>query len=228
MAKGKQVKRSSELAGLASIGKARMTKKKRFDNLLKQAGATNANRPVLKYKDTNQTFTSPTGSGQIGTSLCLVAAGDGEDQRGGNVIKVKSIMARGRVTLSNSNTAAENTDCARVMIYLDKQANGAAAAVTDILQTASSLSFNRIDNRRRFIILMDKEFVMNMPEPGAATLQHSACFQHYINLKEAIPIEFSSTSGVLTELFSNNIGMMVITKGGNANVEAVCRIRFTD
>ena len=49
----------------------------------------------------------------------------------------------------------------RVMLYHDKQANGATAAVLDILESADYQSFNNLVNSGRFRILMDRTYAMN-------------------------------------------------------------------
>lgn len=42
-----------------------------------------------------------------------------------------------------------------------------------------------------------------------------------------VPLEFSSTTGAITEIRSNNIGVLLISAEGTAKFDSSIRIRFT-
>ena len=55
----------------------------------------------------------------------------------------------------------------RLMVLYDTQTNGAAPAVTDVLQFASPESPINWENRRRFIVLFDESYKMASTSAGA-------------------------------------------------------------
>lgn len=194
-----------------------------------------------KYFDTNIIDASISSSGEVLTSLNLVPQGTTPVTRIGQKITIKSIHMHFLFTRNGGDdqTAAEATDCAkiRVLVYIDKQANGAAPAVTDILDTATGgfQAFNNLANRQRFLILKDKNLTLGVRACAAGSTSgffvpdsvqtwnwHKKC---------SIPVEFSSTTGAITEIRSMNIGMLFISSD-STNVTptaiGVTRVRFTD
>jgi len=126
-------------------------------------------------------------------------------------------------------TIAYLTGMLRVIVYVDKQANGAAAAITDIVKTAALASFRNMDQVDRFDILMDKVFKIGS---GGTNALHTDEGKKYwkINKKCNYPVHFSSTTGAITELKSNNIGILYLADVANVNaaVASVCRVKFVD
>ena len=115
---------------------------------------------------------------------------------------------------------------------MDKQANGATAGVTDILETDQFLSFNNLANKSRFRTLMDRTYSMNSTAGGGdGTTEDYTEFQLNDSFykKVNIPIEFSGTAGTIGEIRSNNIGCLILSETG-----AICalvsrmRLRFSD
>lgn len=118
----------------------------------------------------------------------------------------------------------------RVIVFLDRQANGTAATVTDILETAQYNSFNNLANSSRFRIMYDKRHDMNYFNTQTSGGQDidgtniSGSFFANVNL----PIEFSSTTGVIGEIRSNNIGLLLISDSQQGYLEGRVRVRFSD
>jgi len=146
---------------------------------------------------------------------------------------IKNVMLRGQMKLGLADQVAETSDRCRVVVYLDKQCNGATAGVTDILESGDVDSFNNLANRSRFTILMDKVMGFDL-QGGVATGaaysfgQRVKPFQWFKTCN--IPIEFdnSATTGAITTIRSNNIGVLAVTDAGLAETGYVCRIRYTD
>lgn len=187
----------------------------------------------MKFIDTADTLGSVNASGSIKeSSLVNVAAGTGESQRVGRKICVKSLHMRYTAQLSNTSNPASTDDGVRVILYWDKQANGATAAVTDILESATYLSFNNLSNKGRFVILMDR--VVDVSATAGAwdgtNDQYAQKAQTKTFHKKGlnIPVEYSSTTGALTEIRSNNIGLLAISDSGSINMAYNVRVRFTD
>lgn len=85
-------------------------------------------------------------------------------ERVGRKINVKSVFIRGRVEPAQAQipAAAGGAETLgqlwRMIVFVDMQPNGAAPAVTDLLNTAAAHSQLNLNNRDRFRILKDKQF----------------------------------------------------------------------
>ena len=122
----------------------------------------------------------------------------------------------------------------REYFRLDKQCNGGQADGDDLLEDpALILNYRNIANTGRFQTLYDKTFNWNTTAGVGGGPNSARITKQYlvkINKKVYIPIEFSSTTGGITEIKSNNIGLLVWSKEGRVEVEAASqlRIRFID
>lgn len=189
--------------------------------------------PERKWLDRNGDNINGVGvTGSVGSSLNLIPQGASQSQRVGAKCTLTDVMLRGSASLLPGTTLTSTTDRLRIILYLDMQANGTAAGVTDILQTGDIDSFNNLYNVNRFRILAD-QYLDLVAEAGAndgAADQFGNITQTWqIYRKVRIPLEFNSTAGALTELRSNNVGIMFITQqNGLTNVEWSTRVRFMD
>ncbi|MFQ0997907.1 hypothetical protein [Gilliamella sp. CG33] len=191
----------------------------------------------LKFHDISFSDAVVTNSGAIvEDSLLTIAQGTTESTRIGRKLTVKAIAFRYTVQIPTTATAANTTDTIRVMMYLDKQTNGAAAAVTDILESAAYQSFNQLANTSRFTILYDKTTSLSCKSgSGRGTADTLSFGGHRVDptfYKTCnIPIEYDNvaSTGVITTMRSNNIGILAITASGLAGIPtALVRIRFSD
>ncbi len=135
------------------------------------------------------------------------------------------------MVLGTQTNLAVTSEVVRLILYVDKQANGATIAVTDLLETANFHAFNNLANSGRFRILMDRTH--DLKAPGAAgdgvANDSTEDVQSYVFFKEMnLPIEFSGINGVIGEIRSNNIGVLVISRGGTAELDSKFRLRFSD
>jgi len=166
-----------------------------------------------------------------GGQLCLIPQGVTESERVGRKCTLKSIYVKGRMLLQ---PAAGTANAAAISMWLvqDTQANGAAAAVTDVL-TASNVNaaLNNLSNSSRFRILAHKQWVLT-PKAGVEGAFNDDVKWFKIYKKVNIPLEFSSTTGAITELRSNNVFMIWGSTGGGADdtvgIAGTSRIRFSD
>lgn len=171
-------------------------------------------------------------AGTIAQASCnLITQGTGDSNRLGRACTVTSISWRYRVRLENQTQVADGTDVIRLVLYLDKQSNGATAAVTDILESANYQSFLNLANKKRFRILHD--CTMAISTGGAAG--ENAAFETspkeevgaYYG-KVSIPLEFDASAGVITDLTSNNIGVLTISEQSMCSLDSKMRLRFID
>jgi len=199
--------------------------------------ARSANVGEKKYFDKNVTqFTGSTAGVFFDSFFETLGAGTGENQRIGSRITLSSIHAQIKMFI---DTQASNTISAattRILVWMDRQANGAAPNTLDILQELTAgganpdiYSFRNLDNASRFRILADKWVTIN-PQTQSAALgsQNTA---RWIKFHFKVPkttINFSSTTGALTEIKSTNFGMLFISDNALTKLQFRTRCRFFD
>ncbi len=186
----------------------------------------------LKFFDLDVDDTAIAATGTIASSsLNLIAQGTDENERIGRKVTIKSVFIRFEVRLPTQTQGANASDVARIIVYQDKQANGAAATVLGILESANYQSFNNLTNRKRFRTLMDRTYdLVAAAGGGDGTTEDygQVIISDTLFKKVNIPIEFNATVGAITELNSNNIGILTISRTGLAAYASKVRIRFTD
>lgn len=184
----------------------------------------------LKFFDTTIANTTIGSVGSIHSdSLVEIPQGVTESQRVGRKCTIKSLHLRFVASLISTTTAANADDGLRVIVYHDKQCNGATAAVTDILETADYLSYNNLSNKNRFRILYDEFCDISAQAAGGSTFTTGTVAKTWSkHLPMNLPIEFSATTGAITEIRSNNIGILAISDNGAMNLRTTARVRFGD
>lgn len=185
----------------------------------------------LKFFDTALSFAvDATGEVPATGQLALIPQGVTESTRVGRKATIKSIQIRGTMTYV---PAASATGVAFAVIYVvqDTQCNGEAAAVTDVLDSNDLPSaMINLDNSMRFRILKKLRIPFVAPS-GIQTAFSRVVKNLEVYMKCNIPLEFSSTTGAITELRSNNIFLLAGSDSGGddtVNVIGTCRLRFTD
>lgn len=193
-----------------------------------------AARTELKFHDLDIDDAVVASAGAIQTSgtVNAIAQGVTESNRIGRKCTIRSINWRWTVFLPETDAVATPAapDTLRIILYLDKQCNGAAAAVTDLLETADHHSFNNLANKGRFKVLMDRRVDINyagLASDNAGVVSQAAvtCDGMFYQ-KCNIPIEFDSTTGAITEVRSNNIGVLLISGNGTCGFGSKMRLRF--
>lgn len=186
----------------------------------------------LKFYDQSAGPTAASSTGTIASaSLCTVASGTGESQRIGRKITISSIHLRVVASLNATTTASNTDDGLRVILYWDKQCNGASAAVTDILETGDYLSYNNLSNKNRFTILADKMVDVSATAGaynGTTNQFAQKANTHSWNIRCRLPVEFSSTTGVIGEIRSNNLGLLMVSDNNQVQYRYQARVRFSD
>jgi len=188
----------------------------------------------LKFFDTTVTQPLISSLGSVVPSLTLIAQGVTESERIGRKCTARSIFFRYEINLARTDDAANPTpgDTCRILIYQDKQCNGAAATVLDILETEDINSHRNLANQQRFTVLCDKLHNINYSTLASETVgfgtqaEVTHSFKWYKKL--LMPIEYSSTTGAITEIRSNNIGIIFISANGSVGCFGQQRIRFSD
>lgn len=192
--------------------------------------------PELKFLDVAVDLDPLNTSGTIINSgtLNVIVQGTGDSQRIGRKVTIRKISWRGFITLDGqSTTGAQSASVARLILYQDRQCNGSAAAVTDILQSATGMSFNKLSNAGRFHVIMDTMYDL-IPTSGAgngtANDFSSTVISFDFHKDCSIPLEYSGSAGTITTIRSNNLGILIIKAGGSSPTEisSIVRLRYSD
>jgi len=187
----------------------------------------------LKFFDTALSFNVDlTGEVPATGQLCLIPQGVTESQRVGRKCVVKSVLIRLVMTMVPAAAASSVLGSVKIYLVQDKQTNGAAAGATDVFTgTSFPTAVRNLSNSTRFKILKSWQFDYNVMA-GVSTA-FNGIVKHIDWFKRCnVPLEFSSTTGAITEIRSNNLFLMAGTD--NAALDdlvtcgGVCRIRFSD
>lgn len=179
-----------------------------------------------KYLDIDITNAGDMSAGVI-DSLNLIPAGTSDVTRVGHKVTLKNVNLHFTLTRDDAGTSAPNNLMMRLILLIDKQANGALPAVTDVLKTADINSFRNLDQAERFVILKDKLYnVANTSSNGA----HTNDCGRTVRMSKLLntPVHFSSTTGAITEIKSDNLCLLIISEDTLNNITGTARTKFID
>ncbi len=188
----------------------------------------------LKFHDVDFDDAVVSSSGTVTASINLIAQGTTESTRIGRKCTLRSIGWHYTTSLPEGDADATPlpSDVLRVILFQDKQTNGATAAVLDLLETADYQSFNNLANSGRFRVLMDKKISLNyasLASDGAGVVSsHQVLREAQFYKKCNLPLEFGGITGAITEIRSNNVGILLISKNNVAGFASKFRLRFSD
>ncbi len=221
-----------------------MQKRKRINGAFARRGKARAMKTIrgrlanggeLKFHDVDLDDAIVAVGGTITPSINLIAQGVIESTRVGRKCVLRKVQWRYDIDLPLEQDQADlgQGDIVRVIMYIDKQANGATAAITDILESADYQSFRNLTNSGRFRILLDKTHSINRRVAMTDGANTSATPEvvtgtHTLFKTINIPLEFSAGTGAITEIRSNNLGVLLISREGQAGFESKIRLRFFD
>ncbi len=238
MSSSSKRKRSSEASALMAMRPYKTPYKKARRTYAPRAGGyygRYADRAgELKFHDVELDDAVVSGTGTVTATINIIPQGVTEVQRIGRKCTLRNMGWRYSIELPESDAQATppESDSVRMILFIDKQANGATATVTDLLETAAIQSFRNLANSGRFTFLCDKLHNMNynnLASDGAGLVSAGRSrFEHTFFTKLDLPIEFSSTTGAIGEIRSNNLGVLLISSATVARFDSSIRIRFSD
>lgn len=201
---------AASLAAAGAFGPVPMARRRKVSHYVDLASATYA-------CDTTGTI----------TLVATIAQGASQQQRIGKRAQYRSFQIRGYAY--NGSTATIN-DCAVLLVY-DRRPTGALPAITDILNTANSRSFNNDVNSSRFKILMRRDFMLE--GAPATTLGDGGATNFDEFVKCNLPIQFAAVgTGAIGDLEVGAVYLITVgmTAAGTAAANLVCgiRTRFID
>ena len=198
------------------------------------APAVRGGAAELKFHDLDVDQDPPAVAGNIAEDSCVtIAQGTTEKTRIGRKLVIRSIGWRFVITKKVSTAAADAADEVRVILYQDKQTNGAAATVTGILESADYQSFNNLANKGRFRTLMDRMYAVNSTAGGGNGTtedygENRTSDSFFKNCNIEIEYDDSSTDGAITSVRSNNIGVLLLSQSAKTSFKSKMRLRFSD
>lgn len=149
------------------------------------------------------------GAFAAGQSLVQIPQATTKNTRIGNKSFITKIRGRLLFTIAAGNIA----DNIRMIVYHDRQCNGTAVTVADILEQAALNSFQQMDFVDQITILKDKTFTIN---PSTSVVGGDISVGFNVNKKFACllnqEVHFSNTTGVLTGIVSSNYGILLISQ----------------
>lgn len=180
----------------------------------------------LKYYDVTRAAGTVSGAGTVDPTFANIVAGTGPSNRLGRLITVHEIEVLGNVSVPTTATLGQAWDCFRLMVVQDKQCNGAAYGVTDLLVTGDEKSLLNPLNECRFDILKEALYEVNQGVAIATTGEAGRWFR--FKLPVNIVLEYSANAGTVADLRSNNINLFAVTRNGVGVIEYTARLRYTD
>ncbi len=188
----------------------------------------------LKFHDVDLDDAVVAQAGGLTATINIIAQGTTESERIGRKCTIRQVHWRYRLALPTQDAIATpaSSDTCRVILYQDKQCNGATAAITDVLESADIHSFRNLANSGRFVILMDKMHTLTyqgLSSDAANVMNQGQVVREFTYNKTcSIPIEYNSTVGVITEIRSNNLGVLLISSSGVIGLNSKFRLRYSD
>jgi len=181
---------------------------------------------LLEIKTFNQAPSGNITPGMGGTltgGLCnAIVQGDGDNNREGNIIHIKR--------LKFLFTAFDSVpSLVRVIVFVDRQANGSTPTVTDVLDSASYLAqYSELNvvghGGSRFTILWDHTWTVN-PQI-AATATYGSTFAKDFTMK--MPVTYIANAGTAADVSKNNIWLLSISSTTTGVYQYSSSLVYTD
>lgn len=166
-------------------------------------------------------------------SLNLIPQGSGDSERIGRRIVVNSIRWNYRVFIPEEvdQPNPSNTSSFRLILYLDKQCNGTIATRPQIIEDPIYTSFRSMPNIDRYDLLYDKTVALNrttLTVSAAGFSSNAVLYDSFFEKAVNIRIDFSDPAGALTDITSNNLGVLAFSTSSTGVLTSRVRIRYTD
>lgn len=195
--------------------------------------------PTPSWKDTWKSSNGVTSISAHSTSsgsfiLNQISQGNDINNRIGRKIRLKHLLLRADVGPLRLDSIINFHPKGRVLVYYDKQSNGAASApqMADILDSTiggdCTLWPLNLSNRERFVILW--EWFCEERRMFSGELDVHRSFKHGMYLD--CDTIYNGTAGTVSNIQSGGLGILFITNcpqtTGSVNLTVCYRTRFTD
>lgn len=157
-----------------------------------------------------------------------IVQGDSDTTREGNIIHVRDIKVN--LTVFDNGIA---DGLIRTILVWDKQCNGAAPAITDILTSTNYYShYNHSQvvgyGGSRFSVLYDRLFVLQVGANVAAALPIKAINEKTMGKKAQRTITYKGNAGTIADIATNSLYWLYIGSTATQDVTCQLMIEYTD
>ncbi len=168
-------------------------------------------------------------NGQV-TLLNGIAQGDTASTRDGDQVKALKLYWKGNI--ANDNTS--NSYLFRFIIFQDRQADGTAPTITEVLQTANPRAPLNMDNKLRFKVLHDKFFMLQSKSAASNDLK---ALEGYMDLSkiykkaQGMRSVYGGTGATTGDINSNSLWCLAISNNSTdteATTNIYFRLRYVD
>lgn len=213
-------KMGSKRAGFAMLGRGRGGLARRVARLEKRAKAQE-----LKTHDISASTTySSTGTVSY---LSGIAQGDQSINREG--LKINAIKLYGRARIIG-NTTSSSAQIIRIIIFRDKDCNGALPTITGsdgLLEVASPDSLFSHETRNRFRIMFDRTWTVG--SDGSDGLDQKSVRINAALPRKGLTCYYSGTGSAIADADANGLFMLIIVADDGTNhptVSSNLRLRY--
>lgn len=208
----------------------------------KASAITRGTYPELKTVDRAVTTTDINTTGAV-VLLNGLSLGTDYSNRIGRKVYMTSVQFSGYVqadaaAVATGAAVTSYTQQVRLLIVYDRQPNGAAPAVTDVLTVAAPQAQLNLNNRDRFKILFDKHYVFGpvvaqAAAPTITTASEPLIYNFNPMVKMTLPTIFNGgNAGTVADMSTGSLYLVAVgtTAAGttDANLVASSRVRFFD
>lgn len=189
----------------------------------------------LKYRDDAANFFPVTANSTFtgaGAPVLLngIATGAGATERIGRKIILKSLLLRWRFDMNPAEIANITGGVnGRLVVVYDKQANAVAPNITDVFNTDNFISQLNLNNRDRFVVLVDK-----ITDPISKEGDWSTCGKRFVRLNNEVVFNQGTTNDI-GSIQTGSVYAFFAVSGGLSFTTANClrfacstRIRYSD
>jgi len=205
----------------SDAGSSRAPKKGRYDRRRPYYPRPGAE---VKYIDTADAYAvNTTGTLTLINGLTL---GNTSTTRIGQKVTLKSLEVKYRLAVT-ATTGLDQTH--RLLFVLDRQCNGAALTLAEILVPTNTEGLRNLANPRRFKFIIDQRYDLSAATESGSTKTGKIFFQ----FKKPLVIEYNAgNAGTIADISSGSIYMVLLgsnVAGNTAGTAAVVtRLRYTD
>lgn len=171
-----------------------------------------------------------------------------------NRTRAVSLQLTGNIGLTRTNAAGVQEDFMRIVVYYDRQANGANPSQSDLLldtdptgaaTTTTVRSGVNINNRDRFMILRDRKVLLpNIGVGGVSPADTTFVtdlnvssgkgmnYQEFIKLKGLESLYNSTNGGTIGDISAGSFGILIFNSDASGspawNFTLTARFKFLD
>ncbi len=164
-------------------------------------------------------------------TLLVIPAGTSESERVGRKIRLTAFQMRYSIILGNTTTPTSTSSQVRIMVILDKQCNGTAPTVGNVLEFADYQSYRNLSKTTRFNILYDRCHALNSVSGSydgsndqfGQVVAKGQCYR-----KLHAQVQYNADTGVLTSMTQTNLCLLLISDNTFCNFKSKIRIRYKD